>query len=59
MLMLTGGYHEIRLRGWRQVVFHLVRPAPVMNVIGWLDCSVPGTRGRLGKLMEPWRWRQV
>lgn len=57
--VLSGEYHEIRLRGWRRVIFRLVRPAPVMNVIGWFDCSVPWTRGRLRKLMEPQRWRQA
>ena len=58
VFMLRGGYHEIRLRGWRKVAFRIVRPAPVMNVLGWFDCSVPVTRGRLRKIMEPWRWRQ-
>ena len=58
VLVITAEYHEIRLRGWRRVAFRLARPAPVKNIVGWLDCSVPGTRGRLGKLMQPWRWRQ-
>ena len=56
--MLEGRQHMIRLRGWRRVACRLVRPAPVMNILAWFDCSVPGTRGRVGKLMEPWRWRQ-
>lgn len=56
--MLSGEYHEIRLRGWRRIASRLLRPAPVRNVLGWLDCSVPGTRGRLRKASEPWRWRQ-
>ena len=56
--VLSGEYHEIRLRGWRRVADRLLRPAPVRNVLGWLDCSVPGTRGRLRKASEPWRWRQ-
>jgi hypothetical protein len=56
--MLEGRQHMIRLRGWRRVAFRLLRPAPVMNVLGWFDCSVPGTHGRVRKLMEPWRCRQ-
>ena len=58
MLMLRGEQHQFRLRGWRKVAFRIIRPAPVMNVLGWFDCSVPVTRGWLGKAMEPWRWRQ-
>jgi len=57
--MLTGGHHEIRLRGWRRVAYRLLRPAPIKNIVGWLDCSVPGARGRLRKLLEPWRWHQA
>jgi hypothetical protein len=57
--MLTGGHHEVRLRGWRWVAFKLTRPPAVRNVLGWLNCSVPGTLGRLDKVSEPWRWRQA
>lgn len=56
--MLNGGRHEIRLRGWRRVAWYLQRPAPVRNALAWFDHSVPGTRGRLQKAGEPWRWRQ-
>lgn len=49
VLMLSGEYHEIRLRGWRRVAFRIVRRAPVMNVLGWFDCSVPGLEGGSGR----------
>lgn len=58
VLRLMGEYHEIRLRGWRKAAASIVRPAPVKNVLGWFDCSVPVTRGRLRKVMDPRRWRQ-
>jgi hypothetical protein len=53
-----GRFYEIRLTGWRRVVYRIVSVATVSNVLSWFDCSVPGTRGRLRKLWEPWRWRQ-
>lgn len=58
VLRLTGDHHAIRVRGWRRMALWLLRPAPIRNVLGWLDCSVPGTRGRLRRVMEPWRWRE-
>jgi hypothetical protein len=57
VVRLTGWLQEIRLRGWRRVALRLLRPAPIRNVLGWLDCSVPVTRGRFRKLLEPIRWR--
>jgi hypothetical protein len=48
----------IQLRGWRRVAHRVVIVAQVHNALGWFHCSVPGTRGRLRKLFEPWRWKQ-
>jgi flavin reductase (DIM6/NTAB) family NADH-FMN oxidoreductase RutF len=56
--VLTGGYHEIRLTGWRRAAFRVVRIPAVAHTLAWFDCSVPGTRGRLGKVFEPYRWKQ-
>jgi flavin reductase (DIM6/NTAB) family NADH-FMN oxidoreductase RutF len=53
-----SGFYEIRLTGWRRVASRTLRMPQVHNVLGWFHCSVPGTRGRLRKLFEPWRWKQ-
>jgi hypothetical protein len=53
-----GRSYEIRLTGWRRIALRIVRVPTVSNVLSWFECSVPGTRGRLRKLWEPWRWEQ-
>lgn len=55
---MSGGSYLVRLTGWRRVAFRIVRVPLISNVLSWFDCSVPGTRGRLRKLFEPWRWKQ-
>ena len=50
-----GRSYDIRLTGWRRIALRIVSVPTVSNVVGWFDCSVPGTRGRLRKLWEPWR----
>jgi hypothetical protein len=53
-----GATYLIHLTGWRRMAHRVVSVPQVHNVLGWLHCSVPGTRGRLRKLFEPWRWKQ-
>ncbi len=47
--MLSGGFDEIRLTGWRRAVHRIVRVPAVANVIGWFHCSVPRDPGPLGE----------
>lgn len=56
----TAGVHEfhIRLRGWRRAAWRALRIPAVAHAVGWFQCSVPGLRGRLGKLTEPWSRKQ-
>ena len=37
VVRMTGDHHAIRLRGWRRVVFRLLRPVPMRNVLALLD----------------------
>lgn len=57
-IVVSGGSYLVRLTGWRRVAFRIVRIPFISNVLSWFDCSVPGTRGQLRKLFEPWRWKQ-
>jgi hypothetical protein len=43
-----------RVRGWRRFWYERVVRSPVMfHLFAWLNCSVPGMRGRLGRLIRP------
>jgi hypothetical protein len=35
------------------VLFKLRRVPGLVSLVAFLDCSVPGTRGRLGRLLRP------
>ena len=48
-----GGF--IRLRPAERRWYTFVRRSGLFAVLAWLDCSLPGTRGRLGRLYRPQR----
>ncbi|MGH7751399.1 MAG: hypothetical protein ACREN5_01170 [Gemmatimonadales bacterium] len=60
MTGVRGGAREyqIRLRGWRRGAWRLIRVRAVGDSVGWFQRRVPGARRWLGKLTEPWRWKQ-
>jgi hypothetical protein len=42
------------LTGWRRLWYRGVVGHPVVfHVLAWFNCSVPGTKGRLDRLMQP------
>jgi hypothetical protein len=42
------------LRGWRRIWYvRVLRFPAVFYPLVWFNCSVPGTRGHLGRLIEP------
>lgn len=58
VLMETNGQDEpfainVRLTPWQRRLFLLTHTRGVFEVLAWLDCSVPGFRGHLGRLLRP------
>lgn len=50
MVVRFGG----SLRGWSNTWYRkILRNTVVFHTVAWLDCSVPLTRGRLRRFMQP------
>lgn len=47
----------VKLRPWERGLRRVTHLPVVFHAIAFLDCSVPGTRGRLGWLLHPERSR--
>jgi hypothetical protein len=48
------------LRGWQKIWFgRLLRVPVVFYPLAWFNCSVPGTRGRLDRIMYPAQRRRI
>jgi hypothetical protein len=43
------------LTGWWQTLWfgRLTRNTVVFHILAWFNCSIPGTKGRLDRLMQP------
>lgn len=54
---LSGrGLRTVPVHGWRRIWYQRVAANTVVfHVFAWFNCSVPGTRGRLNRLMSPAR----
>jgi Protein of unknown function (DUF2510) len=49
-----GASFGFRLHGWRRLWFQRVlRLPPLFYPLAWLNCSVPGVRGHLDRVMRP------
>jgi hypothetical protein len=50
------GVRLVPVHGWRRIWYQRVAVNTVVfHVLAWFNCSVPGTRGHLDRLMSPAR----
>jgi hypothetical protein len=50
------GVRAVPVHGWRRIWYQRVAANTIVfHVFAWFNCSVPGTRGRLSRLMSPVR----
>jgi hypothetical protein len=53
-LMSGRGIRHVPVHGWRRMWYQRVAVNTVVfHVLAWFNCSVPGTKGRLDRLMSP------
>jgi hypothetical protein len=54
--MIGRGIRPVPVHGWRRIWYQRVAVNTVVfHVFAWFNCSVPGTKGRLDRLMSPAR----
>jgi hypothetical protein len=55
-LMSGPGIRHVPVHGWRRIWYQRVAVNTVVfHIFAWFNCSVPGTKGRLDRLMWPAR----
>jgi hypothetical protein len=45
--------YAAKLSLWQRLLFRLTHAHGIFEVLAWLNCSVPGFRGHIGRLLRP------